>query len=155
MIQSFDMRNMVGIMLMWLQTPPIPHPPKMPPLQSGMNMYLALHVYELILISVTCCAYSAATVVYGRFSFLKLVYEPELGMSDSPQFKEMSQRLTTEIERELYSFTLPGRFEVNVQSFVNRYTLDRRGCHLFLLISKGEIRIIGKFVCVWGGGGGE
>ena len=76
---------------------------------STMNV---LYIYA------TLCA--AATSVYGRFSFLDLVYERELATTSSVSFKELSQRISTEIERELYSFTLPGRFEVSIQNFFNR-----------------------------------
>jgi hypothetical protein len=67
-----------------------------------------------------CPSYAAATIVYGRFSFLSLLYERELENSDSTNFKELSGLLSTAIERELYSFALPGRFEAKIESFSNR-----------------------------------
>lgn len=45
-------------------------------------------------------------------------------MADSAAFKQLSQHLAVEIERELYSFTLPGRFEVAIESFLNRFVSD-------------------------------
>ena len=72
-----------------------------------------------IFLSLFSCA--AATVVYGSFSFLSLLYEQELDDADSTNFKELSQLLSTEIERELYSFSLSGRFEATVEDFSNRY----------------------------------
>lgn len=63
---------------------------------------------------------TAATVVYGSFSFLSLLYERELENADSTSFKELSQLLSTAIERELYSFSLPGRFEAKIEAFSNR-----------------------------------
>ena len=70
--------------------------------------------------------------MYGRFSFLNLIYERELAVADSAVFKQLSQRLAVEIERELYSFSLPGRFEVAIESFLNR-SVSYLGCDMIVL----------------------
>lgn len=83
----------------------------------ALNALWTLVQFDPVSINLHC---AAATQVYGSFSFLNLLYEREMDNIDSTSFKELSQLLSTEIERELYSFTLPGRFEATISGISNR-----------------------------------
>jgi hypothetical protein len=97
----------------------LPLPPPLT-LSISFNFQELVHSTEAANLKKNYSYYVAATIVYGRFSFLSLLYERELENSDSTNFKELSGLLSTAIERELYSFALPGRFEAKIESFSNR-----------------------------------
>ena len=59
-------------------------------------------------------------MVYGQFSLSAVTFQRDMIDESSGEFRELAASLERELESELFSFGLPGLFEVAVTGLENR-----------------------------------